>query len=289
MLGDESGYVATEHQKMKIAAVEGMWETEEPPASFTVIGMPDMEARRTEHLITVPWALGLIATRSISERLPGIFELVDHGKERIRSGILAYDAVERLRRDPADAEAQALFRQHESDFGYALLLRRFIDDPRQATEADIDRAAWLLVPDVPSLFWSFRIMVGLGFWFILLFGVSLYAATRRRYDQRWLLRLALLSLPLPWVAAELGWIVAEYGRQPWVIEGVLPTFFGVSSIDPGRVWFSLTGFVLFYTTLLVVDVYLMVKYARKGPAELGEPPAGRADRAGAQALVTPSE
>ncbi len=92
---------------------------------------------------------------------------------------------------------------------------------------------------------------------------------------------ALLSLPLPWVAAELGWIVAEYGRQPWVIEGVLPTFLGVSGTDAGNVLFSLLGFVVFYSALPVADVYLMVKYIRLGPDEtLGHPAAPR--RADAQ-------
>ena len=77
----------------------------------------------------------------------------------------------------------------------------------------------------------------------------------------------MLSLPLPWLAAELGWIVAEYGRQPWVIEGVLPTALGVSSTDAGNVLFSLLGFVLFYSALLVADFYLLVKYIRLGPDE----------------------
>ena len=78
--------------------------------------------------------------------------------------------------------------------------------------------------------------------------------------------MALWSLPLPWIAAELGWIVAEYGRQPWIIDGVLPTSLGVSNEPVGNVWFSLVGFVLFYSTLAVVEVYLMVKYARLGPS-----------------------
>jgi cytochrome d ubiquinol oxidase subunit I len=77
--------------------------------------------------------------------------------------------------------------------------------------------------------------------------------------------LALLSLPLPWVAAELGWIVAEVGRQPWVIEGVLPTFLALSSISAADVWITLIGFVVFYSTLAVVDVYLMVKTVKAGP------------------------
>jgi cytochrome bd ubiquinol oxidase subunit I len=71
---------------------------------------------------------------------------------------------------------------------------------------------------------------------------------------------------LPWIAAELGWYVAEVGRQPWVIEGVLPTFLAVSSISAGNVLTTLIGFILFYSTLAIVDAYLMVKTVRIGPA-----------------------
>jgi cytochrome bd ubiquinol oxidase subunit I len=85
--------------------------------------------------------------------------------------------------------------------------------------------------------------------------------------RRVFLRIALWSLPLPWIAAEIGWVVAEYGRQPWIIEGVLPTFLAASPIPAVDVWISLSGFVVFYTTLLVVELYLMVKYARIGPTE----------------------
>ena len=89
---------------------------------------------------------------------------------------------------------------------------------------------------------------------------------------------ALFSLPLPWIAAELGWIVAEYGRQPWVIEGVLPTALGVSSTTAGDVAFSLVGFAVFYSALLVADLYLLIKYIRLGPDEIA--PIARARRAG---------
>ena len=116
-------------------------------------------------------------------------------------------------------------------------------------------------------------MVGLGFYFIILFLVAFVVASRRELTRyRSLLWLSLLSLPLPWVAAELGWIVAEIGRQPWVIEGVLPTFLAVSSISAANVWITLTGFVVFYSALAVVDVFLMVKTVKAGPPELA--PAG---------------
>lgn len=113
-------------------------------------------------------------------------------------------------------------------------------------------------------------MVALGFFFILLFAAAFYLASKHRLDRhRWFLRLAFLSLPLPWVAAELGWIVAEYGRQPWAIDGLLPTFLGVSTTSAANVWMSLIGFVLFYTLLAVVDVYLMLRVVRRGPDGLG--------------------
>ena len=90
---------------------------------------------------------------------------------------------------------------------------------------------------------------------------------------RWFLRAAFFTLPLPWLAAELGWIVAEYGRQPWVIEGVLPTALGVSSTDAGNVLFSLLVFVAFYSALLAADLYLLAKYIRLGPEEIASYPA----------------
>jgi cytochrome d ubiquinol oxidase subunit I len=270
VLGDESGYAISENQKMKMAAIEAMWETEPAPASFTLVGFPDIKNHRTDYALRIPWVMGLIGTRSIDQPIPGILNLVEDTKGKISNGILAYDAMLTLRRDNANAEARATLAAHDKDMGYALLLKRFIADPRQATPADIQRAADSTIPNVPVLFWSFRVMVACGFYFIALFAGSFWLASKRRLDKhRWYLRLALWSLPLPWVAAELGWIVAEYGRQPWAIEGVLPTALGVSSVTAGQVWVSLGGFVLFYTALAIVDGVLMVRYAKRGPDGLG--------------------
>jgi cytochrome bd ubiquinol oxidase subunit I len=102
------------------------------------------------------------------------------------------------------------------------------------------------------------------------FAAAFYLTARRRlYRNRWILHAALWSIPLPWVAAELGWFVAEYGRQPWTISGVLPTHLSVSSVTRGELYFSLGGFLLFYTVLLVVEMFLMLKYTRLGPSSLG--------------------
>lgn len=108
-------------------------------------------------------------------------------------------------------------------------------------------------------------MVACGFWFILLFALAFWKAAKKEFASSWIHKVALYSLPLPWVAIELGWIVAEYGRQPWAIDGILPTSLGVSATSASMVLTSLAGFVVFYSVLLVADVALMIKYARKGP------------------------
>jgi cytochrome d ubiquinol oxidase subunit I len=266
VLGDESGYIANLNQHMKIAAIEGMWQTEPAPASFNLIGMPDQQAHETRYTIKVPYLLGLIATRSLTDPLPGIDELVLEGKTRIEKGISAYKALQQLKRDPANLAAQTELTQNANNLGYALLLKRFNPTVINATPDQINKAAWSLVPeDVATLFWSFRIMVGCGMFFIALFLVAFILSAREKFQYRWFLRIALFSLPLPWLASEVGWYVAEHGRQPWVIEGVLPTSLGTSSLSMGDLWLSLTGFIIFYTLLAVVEVYLMVKYIRLGP------------------------
>jgi cytochrome bd ubiquinol oxidase subunit I len=264
VLGDESGYTAGLNQQMKIAAIEAMWETERPPASFTILGFPNRETETTRYKIAVPWMLGLIATRSLDEPVAGIKQLVKTAEERIRNGLIGYKALARLRAGRG-ATIPPSMESPIRDLGYALLLKRFRPDIENATDDEVHRAALSTVPDVAALFWTFRLMVGFGFYFILLFAIAFYLASRRQLERNWFLQMALWSLPLPWVAAELGWIVAEYGRQPWIIDGVLPTFLGASSEPAGNIWFSLIGFVLFYSTLAVVDVYLMVKYVRLGP------------------------
>ncbi len=265
VLGDESGYALTDNQKMKLAALEAMWETHEAPAPLTLVGFPDVENRTTHFAVDMPWALGLIATRSFDREVEGILPLVAHAEERIESGVIAWDAMMRVREDADDLEARATFEEHKFDMGYALLLTRYMEDPREATEEDIRRAAFDTVPNVPVMFWSFRVMAGLGFYFIALFATAFVLVTMRKHETRWFLKLALVSLPLPWIAAELGWLLAEYGRQPWIVEGSLPTFLGVSSLNATQIWMTIAGFTLLYGVLAVIEVMLMIHYIRKGP------------------------
>ena len=292
VLGDESGYLSTEHQKMKLAAIEAMWKTEPAPAAFTAFGFPDQAARETHYAVHIPWAMGLIGTRSLTTEIPGIDELVARAETHIRDGIVAYDALQQIRAVKGGAsvppQVQVAFEEHGHTLGYALLLKRYVDDPRQATPQQISQAAWDTVPRVAPLFWAFRLMVGLGFFFILLTAVFFWLSARRKLDaHRWLLKVAVWSIPLPWIAAELGWIVAEVGRQPWVIEGVLPTAVAVSNLGASTVLLTIAGFVAIYTVLLVIEMKLMLKAIRKGPddhapARVEGRPAASADLAPAQ-------
>ena len=266
VLGDESGYLANEDQKIKVAAMESMWETEKAPASLTLFGIPDEQTRTTKYAIKIPYALGIIATRSFNTPLLGINELIEDGKSRIKDGLQAYSALNTLQNDPNNTEAKEQLQSHVKNLGYALLLKKYASNINEATEEQINQAANDLKPKVAPLFFSFRIMVACGFYFILLFALGFYLAAKNKlHTTRWYHRMAFYSLPLPWIAAELGWVVAEYGRQPWVVQGVLPTFMGASSLSTNQVLTSLTGFVLFYTILAVVELYLMVKYIRLGP------------------------
>ncbi|MFS8036594.1 cytochrome ubiquinol oxidase subunit I [Xanthobacter sp. AM11] len=278
VLGDESGYLDTEHQKMKLAAIEAMWETEPAPAAFTVFGIPDQEARETHFAVRIPWVMGLIGTRSLTTPIPGIEELVGHAKTRIAQGILAYDALQAMRAAgtaPVAEPVRQAFEENGRMLGYALLLKRYVDDPRKASPAQIEKAAWDTVPQVLPMFWSFRIMVGLGFYFIALTATFFVLSARRMLDRyRVLLRLAVLSIPLPWIAAELGWFVAEFGRQPWIIEGVLPTAAAVSDLGAGTVLGTIAGFALIYTVLFLIEMGLMLRAISKGPAPDTEPEAG---------------
>ena len=267
VLGDESGYVATEHQKMKIAAMEAMYETEPAPAALTLFAIPGADGRPT-YQVQLPYVLGLITTRSLDRDLPGITELTEHAATRIASGIEAYRALDLVRANGADTVARATFDAHKADLGYALLLKKYRADVGNATAEEITQAALDTVPAVWPLFWSFRIMVGVGFFYIAFFAFWFWKASVRRLDSsRGWLRVALWTLPLPWVAIEAGWFIAEFGRQPWVVEGVLPTFYAASGLAVSDLVISLAFFLITYTVLLAIMVWLLVRAIRHGPAD----------------------
>ena len=270
VLGDESGYTAAEVQQSKMAAMEAMWETEPAPAGLTLFGIPDPEKEVTKYEVKLPYALGLIGTRSTDKTIPGIKELKAEAVTRIQNGAKAVTALEKMRKGDKSEAVVKTFNSNKNDLGYGLLLKKYTQDVSQATPEMIAQAAASTIPSVVPMFWTFRIMVALGFMFLALMVVSFYYAAKNQFmNKPWLLKWALYSIPLPWIACEVGWFVAEFGRQPWTIYGVLPTHLSTSSLTSGSLIFSLSGFVIFYTLLLIAELYLLFKYARLGPASLG--------------------
>lgn len=270
VLGDESGYTLGDVQKTKLAAIEAEYDTHPAPAGLSLFAVPDDQTMTNQVSIKVPWLLGLIGTRSTDQQVTGLKDLMAQHEIRIRSGMQAYEALQRLRAGETGDEVKAAFESRKADLGYGLLLKRYTDKVVDATPEQIAQAARDTIPPVLPLFITFRVMVLFGFAMLFLIGASLYFTLRRTIErQRWLLKALLWSLPLPWIACETGWFVAEFGRQPWAIGEVLPTFLATSSLTSGDLIFSLVGFIGFYTLLLVIEIFLMVKYARLGPASLG--------------------
>jgi cytochrome d ubiquinol oxidase subunit I len=269
VLGDETGYVVGKVQEVKLAAMEAEWETEPPPSHFTIFGFPNQEEQKTDAEIRIPWLGGLIVTRSIDTAVPGIKDLIAENEAFIRKGMIAFGLLEKLRAGNRSAQTTRQFEDLKQYLGYGLLLKRYTPRVVDATDHQIYQAAADTIPNVAAMFWTFRIMVGLGFYLLALIALSFYYCAKRVFDQkRWLLKILLFSLPAPWIAIELGWFVAEYGRQPWTIGGVLPTFLSPSSLTAGDLIGSLIVIIALYTVFLIVELYLMTKFVRLGPSSL---------------------
>lgn len=274
VMGDEAGHELTTVQPTKLAAIEAEWETRPAPASFNLIAFPSQEEKENLFAIEIPYAMGIIATRSLDTEVKGLKDIIIDNEARIRNGILAYENLEKIKKGSNDPIVRELFEQHKDDLGYGYLVKRFTDRDNltipEATETHIQAAVEDSIPAVAPLFWAFRIMVGLGF--LILFGIaiSLWVTFKNKIgEKRWLHRLLLLGIPFPWIASECGWFVAEYGRQPWAIEGILPTGVANSSLTAGEVLFTMILICGLYTLFLVLEMFLMFKYARLGPSSLG--------------------
>ena len=233
VLGDESGYTTGETQKVKLAVIEAEWETQKAPASFTAFGFPNDATQRTDHAIHIPWLLGLIATRSVTEEVTGIKELKQNHLARIESGMIAYAQLQKLRAGDKSAEARArCSRSTRTTSASACCSRN-----TRPTSSMPRRSRSRPRPTTPSRRW--RRCSGASASWSASACCSCSSSRRRSSFSRsaisrrsaGCMRLAVVCIPLPWIASELGWFVAEYGRQPWTISGVLPTFLSVSSLD----------------------------------------------------------
>ena len=251
--GDSSGVHAAKYQPMKLAAIEGLTDGG-TRAPFSVV--PGVE---------IPGMLSILATHNIDGYVPGINNMLDgyttpegetfpSAEKKMESGKKAIEAFRTYRankdKDPHTAmQARKVLEENIAHFGYGYIQSR--------NE---------LVPPVQLLYWAFRVMVGLGGYLFLLMAAVLWAERKKRLaEMKWLLRIALLSTPLVYLAGQAGWIVAEVGRQPWTIEGLLPVRAAVSSVSVAAVQTTFFIFVAIFTLFLLIEIRILLKAIQKGP------------------------
>ncbi len=265
-LGDENGRNVYRYQREKLAAMEAMWETHPAPAPLVVMAIPSNKEKKNYLEVKIPWLVGLLNTHSFDTVIPGIDQLVEENKFKIIKALNVYMALETYRENPEENRVlRDYLTENGNILGYALLLKKYTDDPLKATDEMIEKAAWDTIPNVFALFFAFRIMMGAGVAMLGIIALSLFFQLRGKIPPKLVLWGVFMSLPLPWIANEFGWLVTEYGRQPWTIRGVLPTAVSASTVSAENVIFTLVSFILLYTTLAVVDLVLLIKYAKMGP------------------------
>lgn len=272
IMGDQSGLYVYHAQPTKLVAIEGIWENEQAPVGWSLIAIPDQEKQTNTFDIRIPYVGSLILNHDMKTPVVGAKQLIAENKEKIIKGQQALLMLDQLRKDPHNQANLEMVKANSEFLGYGLLLKKYTNDLTQVTPDMVDKAALDTVPTVWPLFYSFRLMFVLGFSYFLLFAIAAWSSfgSKTAYEKKtWLLKWALYWIPTPWIACWAGWFVAEYGRQPWTIYGILPTYQSASSLTSGELIFSLTGFFLIYTALLIVELWLMFKYAKLGPSSLG--------------------
>lgn len=277
LTGDMSALLVTEHQPAKLAAMEAEYETQTPPASWSIMALPNEDEMENYFSIRVPALLGLIATHSLDQEVQGLRDIVAQNEIRIRSGLLAHRALTQMRAGDTSEDLMVTFKQHQDDLGYGLLLVEHAQDPLNPTEEEIKTAARHSVPPVFINYYAFRIMIGIvGLLGLLALGAAFFLWYKRDLHTREkLLKVLAFSLPLPFIACEAGWVVAEFGRQPWAIQDVLPTFLATSTLSPWDVGLSLICFIGIYTIFLLIEVKMMINAIKKGPTLTDPEPEGK--------------
>lgn len=279
MTGDKSGAVIARVQPMKLAAMEALYDGEKG-APLTVVGVLRPEAERTNNdnafyfKWDIPKLLSLMSFRDGDAFVPGINDLVNGNpaygilstQEKMDRGRVAVNELGRYRTaletgdeaviaeirgkfNPETPEGKVFLREHFAYFGYG-----YLDSPQQT------------VPNVPLTFYSFRVMVGAGCFFILLLAMVWWFNRRDTLSKkRWLLHTAVWTVPLAYLASQTGWIVAEVGRQPWVIQDLMPTGIAASKIPSSSVSVTFFIFLALFTALLIAELSILFRQIKRGP------------------------
>ncbi len=251
--GDRSAVHVAEYQPMKLAAAEGL-QRGGARAPFSIV--PGIE---------IPGMLSFLATGDFDGHVPGIQDILDgyvdgngtrhpSATEMMARGDTALSAFRTYREakgsDPElAAAARATLMENAGYFGYGYI----------SSEEE-------LVPPVGLVYWAFRVMVGLGCFLLLVMILAFYYVRRETLEKnRWFLWICVLSIPLVYLSGQAGWIVAEVGRQPWAIQGLLPVKAGVSSVSVGAVQTTFFLFLGIFTLFLAIEIRILIRTIRKGP------------------------
>lgn len=271
--GDGSGYHVAQTQPMKLAALEGHYEGKES-AGLVAIGMlnPEKESYNDGKepflfRIEIPYMLSFLAERDANAYVPGIRDLIEGGYMK-NDGTTALSADEKIERGRMAVTALGEYRKAKKagDEEAAAEYRKTLDENMEYFGYGYIRNAEELIPNVPLNFYAFRIMVMLGGYFILFFIIVLALAYKGRLQEmRWLQYIAVITIPLGYIAGQAGWVVAECGRQPWVIQDMLPTMASVSRLDTSSVQLTFFLFLILFTILLAAEIRIMIKEIKKGP------------------------
>ncbi|WP_099463653.1 MULTISPECIES: cytochrome ubiquinol oxidase subunit I [Parabacteroides] len=275
--GDGSAYQVAQKQPMKLAAMEGLYEGSNGQGLVAIGILNPQKTSYQDNVnpfifrIQVPKLLSFLAERKADAYVPGIVNLIEGGytthngtpalsaQEKIAKGRLAIKALADYRQAKKDKnealaeQSRTILNDNFAYFGYG-----YIKDPAE------------LIPHVGLTFYSFRIMVLLGGYFILLFLIALIYGKKNKFaEARWLQYVCLWSVPLAYIAGQAGWVVAEVGRQPWAIQDILPTSASISKLNPSSVQTTFYLFLILFTILLIAEIGIMVKAVKKGPQSSG--------------------
>ena len=268
--GDQSAYQVAQTQPMKLAAMEGLYKGEDR-AGIVAFGILNPDKKPGDNKdpflirVEIPGALSFLGYHDLQAFVPGVDDLLYGNKKhqiaaiqkKIDEGkiaVAALNAYKEAKKSGDEQRAQAAlerFRAHEKYLGYG-----YLEKPEDA------------VPNIALTFYSFHTMVGLGTWFLILLILTLYYTMINEIEKkRWVLYAALWSIPLAYVAHEMGWIVAEVGRQPWAIQDLLPVGMAASNLASTSVMITFWLFAILFTGLLIAEVKIMTTQIKNGPEE----------------------
>lgn len=266
--GDESAHQVALKQPVKLAAMEGLYEGKED-AGIVAIGILNSKKsvdnnEETFHFeMEIPYALSLLGYHNPNAFVPGLKDLVygnekyniESAKEKIAKGKIALEAFKQYKKYEKEGntkranDAKLVLESYVNYFGYG-----YLDKPTD------------IIPPIALTFYSFHIMVALGGWFILLFAVILFLLLKKDITkQKFWLYASVFSIPLGYIAAEAGWIVAEVGRQPWAIQDLMPVGIAATNIATTNVQITFFLFAFLFTALLIAELKIMAKQIKIGP------------------------